>query len=125
MDLTLEDTMDKKTLIQLYAKRHSGQLNGPEREQFYQALHDPMSEGLLDDVVEDDWFAITADELYDVSTERAEAIFRAIVHKPKILWPRFAAAASILLMLGTGAYFLHQRLTISDQQTISTARIDI
>jgi len=100
--------IDKNTLARLYAQYRAQSLTEAERAQFRQALHDPANADLLNEVLDEDWSAIAPGELEDVSPEKAEAIYGAVLRTrhTRRLWPRIAAAASILLVCSAGGYFL-------------------
>ena len=62
------------------------------------------------------WYATTIESNSDVSEERLAALKNEIyntlpIHEKNTvrLWPRIAAAASVLLLLGTGGYFIFSR----------------
>ncbi len=105
--------MDSKTLHELYEKYRAQELTPAERETFYNVLADPAQESLLNEVLDEDWSAIRPEEFQDVTAERADEIFESLITRPertRRLWPRIVAAASILLAISAGGYFvLHQK----------------
>jgi transmembrane sensor len=94
----MADSYDQKRLEELARKYLKGTISAEEQQEF------------------DQWFADNAAEQsateidLDETSHREELLTRihaeAGINKVKRLWPRIAAAASILLMLSAGGYFL-------------------
>jgi len=94
---------EKLTLPELLAKYKAGTLSEEERallENFITQHTDP--EYRIDDKAIEADLAAIAGQL-------------PLVHKTRTLWPRIAAAASILLIVGLGNYFLRHQPTAKNQ----------
>jgi hypothetical protein len=105
--------MDIQSIRGLYAKYRTQTLTHQEKETFYVILGDPEYESLLKEVLDEDWLAISPEELEDVTAGRADEIFEALTAQPalriKRLWPRIAAAVAILLFFSIAFYqYLHK-----------------
>jgi len=96
----------------LYQRYLQNQLNPLEQKEFEDILnsHDLLK---LEELIDKDWDYLTDEKLLDLTTAKKDKVFEHVVHQSQLnqlrvkrLWPRLAAAASIILMLSFGAYYL-------------------
>lgn len=117
--------MEKDRIAYLYRRYLQDQLTQTEKEEFDALLADP-DQAELHALIDGDWEALTDDNLLPVSEERKEAAFQFVTSQPqqqttrrKSFWPRYAAAACILIGLSVGGYlYLHKAPSQESNQLV-------
>lgn len=116
-----EHQMNKERISDLYQRYLENSCTPEEHRELRSILSDPEMDGILKEVLADSYYALGAEELSDTRGNRGNEIFNYIVSqaqnrkKRRNLWPLIAAAASIVICLGTGMYFYLYRYTAPKQ----------
>jgi len=122
--------MEKNRIIELYELLVANKATLEERAEFERLLHKEDAELALKEYWARHWDGITRSDEDQARIENYESIFKHIVTHPqkhrvrKITWPKYAIAASILLMLSVGGYFLWHKNETVPSVTIAKNDID-
>jgi len=116
--------MNTERLRYLYQQYQLGQLTQAESQEWEKAIADLSNDASLLSLLDKDWDLedFKAPVLMDAEQER---IFNYVVAQPqnrrkiRSLWPRIAAAASIILAIGAGIFFYTNRSKTDAVQTVS------
>ncbi len=104
--------MNRERIVYLYQSYLDNTSAPDELQELESVLNNPEHEEILKEIVDKSYFNISKEQIRDMSDSPArEKSFSYIVaqvqnKKPVKLWPRIAVAASVLLMLSIGGYFL-------------------
>jgi len=122
--------MDKIRITFLYHKYLNKTATPKEAEEFKAILNNKEFDGVINELVEGNWNKITDEELESVNVPHYEEILKEIKLHPQKravkskLWPRVAAAATILLVAATSLYFYrHNAVEKINQTTVSATDI--
>lgn len=122
--------MTPEIFKQLLAKHHAGTLTPEEAALLKTLLHSPEKRAALEQLFDEDF--VRADFSSAADPETLGLIYQHIQlatatpvpEVRRINWPRWAAAAAILLLAGTGAYWYqssmpHQQSEVAQQETVT------
>ena len=104
--------MNKQRISYLYQRYLDNTLHPEERKELYSILTDPQWDEKLKDVLSESYYDLQMEQVIDMRADRSNKIFDFIVAQPRTqikkrrMWPRIAAAASIILCLSIGGYFI-------------------
>jgi hypothetical protein len=104
--------MDSNRITYLYNRYLSQSLSTDEVQEFKKLLSSGGHDQALNELIDSEWIQLKNDELFNVPQENMDAAFEYIVAQSQTskmtigMWSRIAAAASILLFLSIGGYFL-------------------
>ncbi|MNJ98322.1 fec operon regulator FecR [compost metagenome] len=110
--------MDSQRVIYLYQLYLDRNLSPQELDEFKELVLDPDQEHLLDKPMKAHWNHVKETRAINLSIDKSGEIFSSIVKyqpKPKrriILWPRFMAIASIIVLMISGIYFFQNSKTV-------------
>jgi transmembrane sensor len=113
--------MNRERIVYLYQSYLDNTSTPDELQELESVLNNPEHEEILKEIVDKSYFNISKEQIHDMSDSPArEKSFSHIVtqvqnKKPLKLWPRITAAASVLLMLSIGGYFLLHKKQPSGQ----------
>lgn len=119
--------MTEQRLAYLLSRHLENSLTAEEQAEWETALHDPELREQLNQLIDSRYYNVKEDELQSLSPERRENIIHDIfAHqnhvRPIRRW--LSIAASILLIIGLGGYFL-LKSKLPTQQSEQTAKQDI
>ncbi len=123
--------MDKYKIEILYQRYLDNTCTDEERRELNDLLANVKLDKTIKDVLYDSYYNLVEEELMGMKVDRTEEIFNYILSQPqkqkvkRSLWPRIAAAASILAVLGTGFYFYRTYKTSLDLLTNLNVKNDI
>jgi ferric-dicitrate binding protein FerR (iron transport regulator) len=113
--------MDSNRITYLYNRYLSQSLSTDEVQEFKKLLSSGDHDQALNELIDSEWIRLKNDELFNVPQENMDAAFEYIVAQPQTskktigMWQRIAAAASMLLFLSTGGYFLLHKPAVTTQ----------
>jgi ferric-dicitrate binding protein FerR (iron transport regulator) len=113
--------MDSNRITYLYNRYLSQSLSTDEVQEFKKLLSSGVHDQALNELIDSEWIRLKNDELFNVPQENMDAAFEYIVAQPQTskktigMWSRIAVAASMLLFLSTGGYFLLQKPAVTTQ----------
>ncbi|OKS88771.1 FecR family protein [Mucilaginibacter polytrichastri] len=103
--------MNKDRIIYLCQCYLDNSASEDELREFESVLADPQQDALLKKTFDSSYYTLVRSQQAPVNEVAKENSFKYIISQPqskrlRSFWPRFVAAASILLILGFGSYFL-------------------
>lgn len=115
--------MANSRLSFLFNKYLQGQLTEADAREWHLLLQDEKNQAELSALVDQSYMDLSEAELKDLA--EPEQMYQHIVQQGKTrrLWPRFAAAASILIALSTGIYYFMQSSVQTAQLVQNTNQI--
>src|SRR6185312_6711244 len=118
--------MDKVKLTDLYRKYLEQRLSPEELTEFRMAVHQPENETVFHELLDDRWDSLQENLLQDLPQGADQRLFAQLDQRPvrRRLWPRIAAAASILIVFGAGYAIYHHKTKIAGEAQLA-AKNDI
>ena len=116
---------DNPRLLELYRLHKDKLASAEEQEEFEKLLSDQENEELLKNHFDETWNKLVEPAYASQEILNAEKILNDIVSSPQklprkvTLWPKWAVAASIAIVIATGGYFYFQSQTLNPQSQIA------
>lgn len=107
--------MNKDRIIYLHGRYINDALTTSEELEWTAVLEEAVERDFVKELMAGSWHGMKAQEDLELRGNRSEEIYSEVVGSPREqlrvrrLWPRIAAAVAVVLVLGAGLFYYHQR----------------
>ncbi|MEQ7802065.1 FecR domain-containing protein [Pedobacter sp. ASV1-7] len=120
--------MNKDRIIYLHGRYIENALSTAEQLEWTAILEDEVQRDFVKELMEGTWHGMKAEEDLELRGNRSEEIYAQVIATPREelklrrLWPRIAAAAAVVLVLGAGLFYYNQKEGIKPGSEIAVVQ---